>query len=225
MSPNGAQAEDDYFNDLSRQPDLPSTDNNKSPTKPEGAMNHDQPGEPKQKRVACVICRKRKLKCDGERPSCGTCSRLNHKCAYDEVRRKSGPKRGYVKELEARLGLCSLHVRLERANMLGSTAQVETQLKKDSGSPSAAPLTQSPAMLTNTTQSATSYIAYDAGSMNVDMAMPMDGLLSTANNFAASPTANMIPDIDLAIDENFSWEMIGLGLEEPLPTQDAVDEL
>lgn len=24
--------------------------------------------------------------------------------AYDEVRRKSGPKRGYVKELEARLG-------------------------------------------------------------------------------------------------------------------------
>lgn len=80
-------------------------------------------------------------------------------------------------------------------------------------------------MLTNTTQSATSYIAYDAGSMNVDMAMPMDGLLSTANNFAASPTANMIPDIDLAIDENFSWEMIGLGLEEPLPTQDAVDEL
>lgn len=41
---------------------------------------------------------------DGCRPSCGTCSRLGHNCAYDEVRRKSGPKRGYVKELEARLG-------------------------------------------------------------------------------------------------------------------------
>ena len=25
--------------------------------------------------------------------------------AYDEIRRKSGPKRGYVKALEARLGL------------------------------------------------------------------------------------------------------------------------
>lgn len=25
--------------------------------------------------------------------------------AYDEVRRKSGPKRGYVKALEARLGM------------------------------------------------------------------------------------------------------------------------
>lgn len=50
-----------------------------------------------------MICRKRKLKCDGIRPSCSTCSRLGHNCAYDEQRRKSGPKRGYVKALEERL--------------------------------------------------------------------------------------------------------------------------
>lgn len=65
--------------------------------------------------------------------------------------------------------------------------------------------------------------------MNIDLAMPMDGLLSTTttntNTFDASPSVNIVPDIDLAIDENFSWEMIGLGLEEPLPTQDAIDEL
>ena len=61
--------------------------------------------------------------------------------------------------------------------------------------------------------------------MNIDISMPMDGLLPPTNNFEASPPTNVIPDIDLAIDENFSWEMIGLGLEEPLPTQDAVDEL
>ena len=61
--------------------------------------------------------------------------------------------------------------------------------------------------------------------MNVDMGMPMDGLMTSANNFEASPSANGVPDIDLAIDENFTWEMIGLGLEEPLPTQEAVDEL
>ena len=58
---------------------------------------------PKPKRLACMICRKRKLKCDGIRPSCSTCSRLGHTCAYDEQRRKSGPKRGYVKALEERL--------------------------------------------------------------------------------------------------------------------------
>lgn len=58
---------------------------------------------PKPKRLACMICRKRKLRCDGSRPRCSTCTRLGHDCAYDEVRRKSGPKRGYVKALEERL--------------------------------------------------------------------------------------------------------------------------
>lgn len=58
---------------------------------------------PKPKRLACMICRKRKLRCDGNRPRCSTCTRLGHDCAYDEVRRKSGPKRGYVKALEERL--------------------------------------------------------------------------------------------------------------------------
>jgi hypothetical protein len=63
----------------------------------------DNSSVPKPKRLACMICRKRKLKCDGLRPSCSTCSRLGHSCAYDEQRRKSGPKRGYVKALEERL--------------------------------------------------------------------------------------------------------------------------
>jgi len=63
----------------------------------------DNAGVPKPKRLACMICRRRKLKCDGVRPSCSTCSRLGHSCAYDEIRRKSGPKRGYVKALEERL--------------------------------------------------------------------------------------------------------------------------
>ena len=63
----------------------------------------DNSSVPKPKRLACMICRKRKLKCDGTRPSCSTCSRLGHACEYDEQRRKSGPKRGYVKALEERL--------------------------------------------------------------------------------------------------------------------------
>lgn len=71
------------------------------------AANHAADGNnvPRPKRIACVVCRRRKLRCDGKRPSCGTCSRLSHECAYDEVRKKSGPKRGYVKQLEARLGM------------------------------------------------------------------------------------------------------------------------
>ncbi|GAA5985860.1 hypothetical protein JCM10908_006308 [Rhodotorula pacifica] len=33
---------------------------------------------------ACNICRKRKLKCDGQRPVCGTCARLKHECQYGD---------------------------------------------------------------------------------------------------------------------------------------------
>ena len=57
----------------------------------------------KVNKTACVLCRRRKLRCDGARPTCSTCKRLSHSCAYDEVRKKSGPKRGYVKLLEKRL--------------------------------------------------------------------------------------------------------------------------
>ena len=100
-----AEIDEGYFNDLSRQPHT----NRDSPTSPVDpnctTETYDQSDLPKTKRIACVVCRKRKLKCDGNRPKCATCSRLGHNCAYDEVRKKSGPKRGYVKELEARLGM------------------------------------------------------------------------------------------------------------------------
>lgn len=90
-----------FFNDLSRQPQ----NGCRSSDSPHDVdVNGEENEAPKTKRVACVICRKRKLKCDGNKPKCATCARLGHACAYDEVRRKSGPKRGYVKDLEARLG-------------------------------------------------------------------------------------------------------------------------
>lgn len=79
-------------------------DNNNGSRPPNSqTQSHDAAGDPKAKRIACVLCRRRKLRCDGHRPICGTCKRLSHECIYDEVRRKSGPKRGYVKALEARL--------------------------------------------------------------------------------------------------------------------------
>jgi hypothetical protein len=103
MAPNASNDDDGFFNDLSRQPRSRSGDSG-SPQE-QGANGEEN--APRTKRIACVICRKRKLKCDGKRPKCATCDRLGHNCAYDEVRRKSGPKRGYVKDLEARLGLSS----------------------------------------------------------------------------------------------------------------------
>ena len=89
-----------------------------------GARPDDNPNAniPRQKRLACLICRRRKLKCDGRRPSCSTCSRLGHQCAYDEVRKKSGPKRGYVKALEERLKQVEVMLKSQDAGPAGPSA-------------------------------------------------------------------------------------------------------
>lgn len=41
----------------------------------------------------------------------------------------------------------------------------------------------------------------------------------------AMNTSDFAPDMSFGLDDNFNWEMIGLGLEEPMPTQEAIDEL
>ncbi|GAA6021557.1 hypothetical protein JCM11491_000254 [Sporobolomyces phaffii] len=55
--------------------------------------------------TACMLCRKRKLRCDGIRPKCGTCHRLSHECVYGD------PAQEKTKELERRIR--SLEAELE----------------------------------------------------------------------------------------------------------------
>ncbi|TVY73279.1 Citrinin biosynthesis transcriptional activator ctnR [Lachnellula suecica] len=210
---------DDYFNDLSRP-----TGNNRRHRSPNGDSNTvvvdtGSGGDstvPKPKRIACIICRKRKLKCDGSKPACSTCTRLGHDCSYDEVRRKSGPKRGYVKALEERL------------------KQVETLLK-----------TQDPITTPDTTQPSfsqrdvsgvapRSIPAVDFGVSNPSIGI-VEGVNAERWGFRGDspqqpPMDNMNFTADLnmgmGIDDNtFTWEMIGLGLEEPLPPQETIDDL
>lgn len=47
------------------------------------------PNEANRLRIvqACVACRERKAKCDGNRPKCATCKRLNRVCAYTGSKR------------------------------------------------------------------------------------------------------------------------------------------
>lgn len=128
MSSSSNTPPEGFFNDLSR----PTTTNarNKRARSPSGDVNGGGDAAsggdgivPKPKRIACIICRKRKLKCDGTKPSCSTCTRLGHSCAYDEVRRKSGPKRGYVKALEERLSKwtkCCRIIRNESGNRINA---------------------------------------------------------------------------------------------------------
>ncbi|KAK5065347.1 hypothetical protein LTR84_001185 [Exophiala bonariae] len=62
----------------------------------------------KRQRIAqaCHQCRKRKSKCGGEYPACLVCLSGNRTCTYDESGfRKRGLQSGYVRGLEALLGL------------------------------------------------------------------------------------------------------------------------
>lgn len=109
MSSNLNVPREDFFNDPSQQtPNLRRDSSLRDTGNMAGGIDRNGDSTfPKPKRIACIICRKRKLKCDGSKPSCSTCARLGHDCAYDPVRRKSGPKRGYVKALEERLSKSS----------------------------------------------------------------------------------------------------------------------
>ncbi|KAL7276349.1 hypothetical protein RUND412_000652 [Rhizina undulata] len=183
---------------------------------------------PRPKRIACVVCRKRKLRCDGNKPSCGTCSRLGHDCAYNEVRRKSGPKRGYVKALEARL------------------AQVETLLKDQNATPEVP-------HIQNKSHHRPSYgesrlVDPPIFTENDQMFLPNndDGIPGTsrsAENYGmpcgGSPqqqtlcpfTSNSsIHDIPLPapsdpMETSPLWDMMSMGVEEALPEPEVIDAL
>ncbi|PYH39414.1 putative C6 transcription factor Prf [Aspergillus neoniger CBS 115656] len=165
---------------------------------PIAAENHNPNSHyiPRPKRIACVLCRRRKLRCDGKRPSCGTCSRLGHECIFDEVRKKSGPKRGYVKQLEARL------------------AQVETLLRNQG-----AQVQQSQG-----NSPIASVITHSAGAPGIS---PQDGVHMQSPEGEADPISSTPTSYHTgaASSDNPQGSLISLGLEEPLPTQEVIDEL
>ncbi|RWA10695.1 hypothetical protein EKO27_g4432 [Xylaria grammica] len=209
--------------------DSPSQGTDGSP--PAEVSTHSVPRSnndvPKPKRLACMICRKRKLRCDGIKPSCSTCTRLGHSCAYDEVRKKSGPKRGYVKALEERL--------TEELTSWMYTEQVEELLKTQEPSSSTSPETSKTpnvAFEQARNQQATAPASFNV--TNPSMAIAGDRDLDRWRFNGDSPQGNGLDEFNFAtnmpinmnsMDPSFTWEMIGLGLEEPLPPQDTIDEL
>ncbi|KAI5862700.1 hypothetical protein GGS23DRAFT_571411 [Durotheca rogersii] len=200
--------------------DAGSQDPSNSPTAdgPSQSQNNNN-NVPRPKRLACMICRKRKLRCDGIKPSCSTCKRLGHACAYDEVRRKSGPKRGYVKALEERLKQVEtlLNKSQESTFNVGSdvnntpnVAFEQNRNQRPAATPSFA-VTNPPIGISNDRD-------LDRWQFNGESPQAGNGL----DDF------NFNGNVPLGIggmDNSFTWEMIGLGLEEPLPPQETIDDL
>lgn len=170
-------------------------DSASSPESEAPTLGPYQAAAARAKRIACIICRKRKLRCDGQKPACGTCARLGHRCGYDEVRKKSGPKRGYVKELEARLRVAEEQLRsIQNANIT-STADLA---------------------MTSGTLNGTFH--RDSDTMrNFTSSARMAPLFSGLNvpNLMVTGTT----------ETDYPGEIIHLGLEEALPPQEIIDEL
>ncbi|OTB07892.1 hypothetical protein M426DRAFT_265915 [Hypoxylon sp. CI-4A] len=53
--------------------------------------------------AACEECRRRKVRCDRQQPSCGLCVSSGVQCQVTTPRPPRGPKRGYLKALQARI--------------------------------------------------------------------------------------------------------------------------
>ncbi|KAF9357494.1 hypothetical protein BGX26_003625 [Mortierella sp. AD094] len=72
-----------------------------------GNLSHSAGGSTpvKRKRLtqACDPCRKKKIKCDGNKPSCANCAKLDIQCTYLPSMKKRGPRQGYIELLEKRL--------------------------------------------------------------------------------------------------------------------------
>lgn len=52
--------------------------------------------------LACVVCRKKKVKCDGVQPTCGRCRSNGFSCAYSDPPKKRGPPKGHGEIIETR---------------------------------------------------------------------------------------------------------------------------
>ncbi|KAI7864215.1 uncharacterized protein EV154DRAFT_388572, partial [Mucor mucedo] len=53
--------------------------------------------------LACNVCRRKKIKCDGIKPVCGKCLKQDQECSYSSSNKKRGPRQGHIEILEQRL--------------------------------------------------------------------------------------------------------------------------
>ncbi|KAG0003420.1 hypothetical protein BGZ80_007601 [Entomortierella chlamydospora] len=89
----------------------------------------------KRKRLtqACDPCRKKKIKCDGNKPSCGNCAKLDIQCTYLPSMKKRGPRQGYIELLEKRLD--KMEKMLQNGPGVVDQESLDTTVAKDENDP------------------------------------------------------------------------------------------
>ncbi|KDN48471.1 hypothetical protein K437DRAFT_86488 [Tilletiaria anomala UBC 951] len=113
------------------------------PPGPSNANGADNQSQSKRKRVyrACEVCRRKKVRCNGEKP-CQHCVTYNEKCHYFEAKDRSAYSKRYVESLETRLGRLEQALNQAIAGGLQSAAHLMTGVATaphDIGSSSTSP--------------------------------------------------------------------------------------
>ncbi|BCS23052.1 Zn(II)2Cys6 transcription factor [Aspergillus puulaauensis] len=81
-------------------------------------MSSSRPSKRQRICRACDQCRRRKSKCDGEQPVCRICQAAGRNCSYENGGGRRGLPTGYVRGLEAALGLVLQHVPSSEKDLL-----------------------------------------------------------------------------------------------------------
>ena len=122
--------------------------------------------------------------------------------------------------------------RFEReTNQNTCPAQVETQLKTKSNETKAHPRSDS-GQSQDTSDHVLNSGLSNSNSIEDDILRgisvpdPVTGFFdSISQKQDGSSNPGQLPEFNSGFDDGLSWEMIGLGLEEPLPTLEAMEEL
>ncbi|KAK5156067.1 hypothetical protein LTR04_005717 [Oleoguttula sp. CCFEE 6159] len=87
--------------------------------------------ERKRLPLACIACRRKKIRCSGEKPACKHCLRSRIPCVYKVTTRKAAPRTDYMAMLDKRLKRMEERViKIIPKKELGSVATVERAILK-----------------------------------------------------------------------------------------------
>ncbi|KAG0327014.1 hypothetical protein BGZ99_008564 [Dissophora globulifera] len=102
-SESGDDHDHDQYDDHDMDQDNDNDHDQDTANDVNAANNGAAPIKRKRLTQACDPCRKKKIKCNGVKPSCAHCTKLNATCTYLPSTKKRGPRQGYIELLERRL--------------------------------------------------------------------------------------------------------------------------
>src|SRR5271163_3721428 len=80
-----------------------SKEDGDGPTPPWSELRTKAGKERKRLPLACIACRRKKIRCSGEKPACKHCLRSRIPCVYKVTTRKAAPRTDYMAMLDKRL--------------------------------------------------------------------------------------------------------------------------